>query len=216
MNRPLCASVLVLTLFSINVNAKARPAFVSAYAELYPNEPQKCLKCTICHVPNDKTKTRLNRYGKEIDKLLPDPPVKVREIILKAIKEAERFKPKPCTALVADRSGSHNAALMDVTVAVHSAQREMSEDRGKEDRLNSGLPPLRTVRAGLPHTALRLVVLRQRGLTGRGVGALHGKQPPLGEVGVGPAKMIPATSATFPFVTLVQYRRFGCAGRCCG
>jgi len=46
------------------------------------------------------------------------------------------------------------------------ARRQAGPDRGREARL-PGLPSLRTVRAVLPHTALRSVVLPHRGWTAR-------------------------------------------------
>ena len=63
-----------------------------------------------------------------------------------------------------------------------------AEDRGKEDRLLPGLPSLRTVRADLPHTALRLMVLPSRGLTGRSMGGCQTEQPLFGEEAVGPGE----------------------------
>ena len=58
-------------------------------------------------------------------------------------------------------------------------------DRGREGWLPSP-PSLRTVRAVLPHTALRLVVLPTIGLTGQAMGRRQGKQPTLGKEGVRP------------------------------
>ena len=62
-----------------------------------------------------------------------------------------------------------------------------------------GLPSLRTVRADLPHTALRLVVLPRRGLTGRCLGLFQGVQTLLGKERIWPAMMIPPSTAAFPF-----------------
>ena len=62
-----------------------------------------------------------------------------------------------------------------------------------------GPSPLRTVRADLPHTALRLVVLPQSGLASQCRGILKGQEPVLGKVGVWPAIVVssPASSASF-------------------
>lgn len=48
-------------------------------------------------------------------------------------------------------------------------------------------PSLRTVRASLPHTALRLVVLPRRGLTDQLMGSCQVEQPMLGKEGILPA-----------------------------
>jgi len=54
-------------------------------------------------------------------------------------------------------------------------------DRGREGQ---GLPALRTVRAVLPHTALRSVVTSS-GLTRHKPGFVHGEKPNLSEGGIG-------------------------------
>ena len=62
-------------------------------------------------------------------------------------------------------------------------------------------PSLRTVRAGLPHTALQLVVLPARGLTGQRMGSLQAEEPVLGKEVIGPALMIGAAGdASLPLV----------------
>jgi len=67
-----------------------------------------------------------------------------------------------------------------------------------------GLPSLRTVRAVLPHTALQLMVLPQRGLTDQRTRAHQTEQPVRGKVGVGPTTIVhavtrfTATLAPFP------------------
>ena len=77
-------------------------------------------------------------------------------------------------------------------------------DRGKEDRLIPGFPSLRTVRADLPHTALRLMVLPQRGLTGFRTGLYQIEKPVIGKVGIRPTTIVhsaacaAATFASFP------------------
>src|SRR5438132_3566561 len=74
-------------------------------------------------------------------------------------------------------------------------------DRGRE---GFGLPSLRTVRAVLPHTALRLLVSSSgvsRVISGRG----KGEQPEIGEEGVGPALVIVGTAAeAWPLFLLAQ------------
>ena len=68
-----------------------------------------------------------------------------------------------------------------------------------------GLPALRTVRADLPHTALRSVVLPPCGLTGRTIGHRQTEQPKIGEVRVGPAPgREPAAGAVTTLVPLQQ------------
>src|SRR5947209_15606976 len=68
-------------------------------------------------------------------------------------------------------------------------------DRGRESR--NGSPSLRTGRAGLPHPALQLVVLPQRGLTGLYMGCHQTHQPLLGEKGIGPAMMVGSSATAF-------------------
>src|ERR1700730_10110877 len=75
------------------------------------------------------------------------------------------------------------------------------DDRGRE---GLGLPSLRTVRAVLPHTALRLLVSSSgmsRVIPGRG----KGEQPEIGEEGVRPALVIVGTAAeAWPLFLLAQ------------
>ena len=76
-------------------------------------------------------------------------------------------------------------------------------DRGREGRL-PGSPSLRTVRPDFPGTALQLVVLPRRGLTGYHMGCFQGVQPKLRKVGIRPTLMIrTATTPTF-LLTLAQ------------
>ena len=76
-----------------------------------------------------------------------------------------------------------------------------ASDRGRE---GLGLPSLRTVRAVLPHTALRLLVSSSgmsRVISGRG----KGEQPKIGEEGIGPALVIVGTAAeAWPLFLLAQ------------
>ena len=67
-------------------------------------------------------------------------------------------------------------------------------DRGKEYRLIPGLPSLRTVCTDLPHTALRLMVLPQKGLTGLRTGLYQIEKPAIGKVGILPP-FTPCSSA---------------------
>jgi hypothetical protein len=61
-------------------------------------------------------------------------------------------------------------------------------DRGRRDWL--GPPSLRTVQAGLPHTALQSVVLPLRGLARQLMGRFQAMQPLFGKEGIGPAIVI--------------------------
>jgi len=72
--------------------------------------------------------------------------------------------------------------------------------RGRDPRL-PGDPSLRTVRAVLPHTALRSVVLPSRGPTDRCMGCNEREQPMLGKEGVWPALMIAAPATPFAVAT---------------
>src|SRR5437899_11257332 len=90
------------------------------------------------------------------------------------------------------------------SVGVHVFKaRNGQGDRGRE---GLGLPSLRTVRAVLPHTALRLLVSSSgasRLISGRG----QGEQPEICEEGVGPALVIVGTAAKAgPLVLLAQDR----------
>jgi|GEM_PF-2220426 hypothetical protein len=96
--RLLLISAVVVTCFGFHKSAEARPPYVGVYAKLYPNDPRQCRKCVICHVRGDRKKKLRNPYGRAIEKALPHPNVKDKEIIKKAIKSAEKLKPKPCRA----------------------------------------------------------------------------------------------------------------------
>ena len=83
--------------------------------------------------------------------------------------------PKECSVALVNWTSALQSVLKSRVIAIDgktargSASKKkgrrplhiVSDDRGKEDRLIPGLPPLRTVRAVFPHTALRLVVLPQ-------------------------------------------------------
>ena len=97
--RLLLISAVVVTVFGFHKSAEARPPYKGVYAELSPNDPvnpKRCRRCNVCHVPGDKRKKLRNPYGKAIEKALPHPNVKDRKLVKKAIKSAEKFKPKPC------------------------------------------------------------------------------------------------------------------------
>ena len=66
------------------------------------------------------------------------------------------------------RAGLRQRVEADGALARRAPARILN--RGRKARLRPGPSPLRTVRAGLPHTALRSVVSPRRGLTGRHTG----------------------------------------------
>ena len=65
-------------------------------------------------------------------------------------------------------------------------------------RTEFGPSPLRTVQADLPHTALQLVVLPRRGLTGQRMGCFQAIQPVFGKEGIRPAMMIRTAATSLP------------------
>src|SRR5204863_4208912 len=71
-----------------------------------------------------------------------------------------------------------------------TAPRRLHDDRGREGRLGSTPPSLRTGRADLPHPALRSMVLPARGLASLGMGVLQAEKPMLRKEGVGPAEIV--------------------------
>src|SRR5882724_2422162 len=65
-------------------------------------------------------------------------------------------------------------------------------------------PSRRTGRAGLPHPALRSMVLPATGLTGLGMGVTQAVKPLLGKVGIGPPDVVAAAREARAAVAFAQ------------
>src|SRR6266446_6849638 len=102
------------------------------------------------------------------------------------------------------RNQSPKSALPGLVPGIHALRQRQFRTKGDRGREGLGLPSLRTVRAVLPHTALRLLV-SSSGMSRVIPGCGKGEQPEIGEEGVGPALVIVGTAAeAWPLFLLAQ------------
>lgn len=84
------ASAFVIVLAITPEPVTARPQYLKAFAETYPNlkEDGRVLKCSICHC--GESKKSHNDYGEAVEKALRAKNVKVPAQVVAALKAVEK------------------------------------------------------------------------------------------------------------------------------